>query len=191
IANEVPVATSISQPQDATQNIYSQVQFKSAGVILSVTPHVNEKKQVTLKISQEVSELGENVKVAGQDYQGFITRKAVTTAIVQDRHTLIIGGIISENKKKDRIGIPFLSEIPVFGYLFGSTTDTSERRELILMVTPHVVATHDEADLLTEEYENRIKAVKRKIEALEKTLESENGEQSDIHLHDNGVKQAK
>jgi general secretion pathway protein D len=185
IANEVPVATSISQPQDVTQNIYSQVQFKSAGVILSVTPHVNEKKQVTLKINQEVSELGEKVPIAGQDYQGFITRKAITSAIVQDGHTLIIGGIISENKRKDRVGIPFLSEIPVLGYLFGSTTDSTERRELILMVTPHVVATHDEADLLTREYESRIKAVKRKIEEMQKKLGREGGgEQSDIHLHD-------
>ena len=191
IANEVPVATSISQPQDVTQNIYSQVQFKSAGVILSVTPHVNEKKQVTLKISQEVSELGEKVPIAGQDYQGFITRKALTSAIVQDGHTLIIGGIISENKTKDRVGIPFLSEIPVFGYLFGTTTDTSQRRELILMVTPHVVSTHDEADQLTEEYESRIKAVKRKIEALEKTMEREDGEQADIHLHEGTDNQAK
>jgi general secretion pathway protein D len=171
IANEVPIATSISQPQDTTQNIYSQVQFKSAGVILSVTPHVNEKKQVTLKISQEVSELGENVLIGGQAYQGFITRKAITSAIVQDGHTLIIGGIISENKRKDRVGIPLLSEIPVFGYLFGSTTDSTERRELILMVTPHVVSTHDEADLLTQEYESRIKAVKRKIESLQKSME--------------------
>jgi general secretion pathway protein D len=188
IANEVPVATSISQPQDTTQNIYSQVQFKSAGVILSVTPHVNEKKQVTLKISQEVSELGEKVPIADQDYQGFITRKAITSAIVQDGHTLIIGGIISENKRKDRVGIPFLSEIPVFGYLFGTTTDFAERRELILMVTPHVVSTHDEADLLTEEYKSRIKEVKRKIESLQKSLVNE--DQADIHLHDEGDKNA-
>ena len=191
IANEVPVATSVSQPQDVTQNIYSQVQFKSAGVILSVTPHVNEKKQVTLKISQEVSELGEKVPIAGQDYQGFITRKAITSAIVQDGHTLIIGGIISENKRKDRVGIPFLSEIPVFGYLFGSTTDSTERRELILMVTPHVVSTHDEADQLTEEYKSRIREVKRKIEALQKTMGKENGDQTDIHLHGEGDEHAK
>jgi general secretion pathway protein D len=189
IANEVPVATSVSQPQDQTANIYSQVQFKSVGVILSVTPHVNEKKQVNLKISQEVSEIGETVKIADQEYQGFITRKAVTSAIVQDGHTLIIGGIISENKRKDRQGIPFLSEIPVFGYLFGSTTDSTERRELILMVTPHVVSTHDEADLLTEEYKSRIKAVKGKIESLQRSLE--NGGQSDIHMHEEGDKNAR
>jgi hypothetical protein len=56
------------------------------------------------------------------------------------------------------------------------------------MVTPHVVSTHDEADLLTEEYKSRIKEVKRKIESLQKSLV--NGDQSDIHLHDEGDKNA-
>ncbi len=56
IADEVPVATSISQAVSTTDLKTSQVQFKSAGIILTVTPHINEKKQVTLKINQEVSQ---------------------------------------------------------------------------------------------------------------------------------------
>ena len=55
IAQEVPVASTISQPQTTTELTTSQIQFKSVGIILTVTPQINEKKQVTLKISQEVS----------------------------------------------------------------------------------------------------------------------------------------
>lgn len=178
IADEVPVATSISQPQDTTANTISQVQFKSAGTILTVTPHINEKKQVSLNISQEVSEIGSTVKIADQEYQGFKTRKANTTAIVQDGHTLVLGGIITGRKQKTRSGIPLLSRIPVLGYLFGSTTDVDNRKELILMVTPHVVSNSDEADKLTEDYKNRVKELKKRIE------ERENSVQADSHIHD-------
>lgn len=181
IGDEVPVATSVTQAGvDATLvgNTTSQVQFKSVGTILTVTPQINEKKQVTMKVSQEVSEIGDSVKIGGQDYQGFKTRKANTTAIVQDGHTLVIGGIIQETNAQLRSGLPFLSDIPVLGYLFGVTTDSIIKRELILLITPHVVGNKEEADQLTEEYKNRIKDVRRKIEERKKKLG-----QADIHMH--------
>ena len=180
IGDEVPVATSITNAgTDATviNNTTSQIQFKSVGTILTVTPHINEKKQVTLKINQEVSNIGSSVKIGGQDYTGFSTRKASTTAIVQDGHTLVIGGIIDESTTKSRSGIPFLSDIPLLGYLFGSTTDRKTKKELILMVTPHVVGSHEEADMLTEEYLNKVKEIKRKIGVKEQN------KQADVHVH--------
>ncbi|MBI5074669.1 MAG: hypothetical protein HZB62_05820 [Nitrospirae bacterium] len=177
IADEVPVATSIT---DATAGAVantttSQVQYKSAGTILTVTPHINDKKQVSLKIVQEVSELGGTIQVGSGSFQGFKTRKANTTAIVQDGHTLVIGGIITERKEQSRSGVPFLSKIPLLGYLFGTTTDKLQKKELILMVTPHVVANHEEADQLTEDYKNKVKNLKKKID--------ERNKQADVHLH--------
>jgi general secretion pathway protein D len=107
------------------------------------------------------------VLIAGQRFEGFDTRKANTTAVVEDGHTLVIGGIIQERVRKARNGIPFLSSIPVLGYLFGTTTDVVEKRELIILITPHVVTDKEEADVLTEEYRNRIKDVKRKIDEMQ------------------------
>jgi len=179
IADEVPTASSITTGIAGADGntATSQVQFKSVGTILTVTPHINEKKQVTLKISQEVSELGKTTTLGTSgDFQGFTTRKVNTTAIVQDGHTLVLGGIINEKVQKTRTGLPFLSDIPLFGYLFGSTTDSVTKKELILMVTPHVVANREEADQLTEDYKNRVKDLKKKIDARNK--------QSDIHLHE-------
>ncbi len=176
IADEVPVATSITDAIATTAGTTtSQVQYKSAGTILTVTPQINDKKQVTLKIVQEVSELGDSVQVGAGSFQGFKTRKANTTAIVQDGHTLVLGGILTERKEQSRSGIPLLSKIPVLGYLFGTTTDSVRKKELILMVTPHVVANHDEADALTEDYKNKVKGLKKKIE--------ERNRQAEVHLH--------
>jgi len=182
IADEVPTASSITTGTAGTvaSTATSQVQFKSVGTILTVTPHINEKKQVTLKISQEVSELGKITTLGTSgDFQGFTTRKANTTAIVQDGHTLIIGGIINERMQKSRRGIPFLSKIPILGYLFGSTTDSTVRKELILMVTPHVVANHEEADELTKEFQNRIKGIKKKLKEIEKKRKEDKEEEEE------------
>ena len=172
IADEIPTSTSITTGTSDINTSTSQVQFKSVGTILTVTPHINEKKQVTLKISQEVSELGKKTVLGNSgEFQGFTTRKANTTAIVQDGHTLVIGGMINERSQKTRTGIPFLSDLPLIGYLFGSTTDTMVRKELIVMVTPHVIANHEEADELTAEFQNRVKDLKMKI--LEKRKRAE------------------
>jgi type II secretory pathway component GspD/PulD (secretin) len=171
ISDEVPVATAITQPiagAGTTVNTTSQVQFKSAGTILTVTPHINDKKQVTLKLVQEVSAVGNVYKIGGEDFQGFTQRKATTTAIVQDGHTLVLGGIINETKQTTRNGLPFLSDIPVMGYLFGSTTNTHSRKELILMVTPHVISNYAEADDLTRELKDRVKGIRMKIEERER-----------------------
>ncbi|MDA8239533.1 MAG: hypothetical protein M0Z67_04070 [Nitrospiraceae bacterium] len=178
IADEVPVATAITQPiatTGTTVNATSQVQFKLAGTILTVTPHINDKKQVTLKLVQEVSDIGKTYPIGGQDYQGFTTRKATTTAIVQDGHTLVLGGIINETKQTTHNGIPFLSDLPVLGYLFGSTTNTNTRKELILMVTPRVIGNYEEADDLTQELKERVKGLKERIERKER--EERNGDE--------------
>ncbi len=91
----------------------------------------------------------------------------------------------SLRKQRDisRTGIPFLSKIPVLGYLFGSTTDRMSRTELILMVTPHVVGSQEEADALTEEYTNKVKGLKEKIEESRKKTDRGEVDQADIHIH--------
>jgi general secretion pathway protein D len=173
IGNEVPVATSITQPLAgaATEiTATSQVQFKTVGVLLTVTPHINAQKQVTLKISQEQSAVGSTVLIGGQSYTGFTTRKANTTAIVQDGHTLIIGGIIQESETQNREGIPFLSDIPVLGYLFSNTNSQVSRNELVVMVTPHVISNAEEADELTREVRSRVKELNESMKEREQEL---------------------
>jgi type II secretion system protein D len=179
IGNEVPVATSITQPLAgaATEiTATSQVQFKTVGTLLTVTPHINAQKMVTLKISQEQSQVGAPVLIGGETYTGFTTRKANTTAIVQDGHTLIIGGIIQEVKTQNREGIPLLSDIPVLGYLFGNTSDHITRNELVVMVTPHVISNPEEADELTSEVRSRVRELNESMKERERELrENEKG----------------
>ncbi len=171
IGSEVPIATGqfVQQPATAGTNVISfntasQIQYKTIGTLLTVTPHITEHDNVLLKIQQEVSQPGAVVPVAGQDFQSFDTRKTDTTALVEDGHTLLIGGLMRESKNFGRSGIPFLSKIPLLGYLFSATTETYDKTELIVLVTPHVVANQDEADEMTAEFQDRVQTVKRIIQ---------------------------
>ncbi len=168
IGDDIPIATGLTQQPatggGATTLVTSgQIQYRTAGIILNVTPHISAKDKVTLKIKQEFSSSGGSELVAGQEFPKFIKRTAETTAIVQSGHTLVIGGLISERSDKNRSGIPILSSIPGLGYLFGSTTESSKRTELLLLVTPYVINTLDEADQITKEFQDRVKTITEDI----------------------------
>jgi general secretion pathway protein D len=172
IGDEVPIATGMTQ-QPATGGgttlvSSGQIQYKTIGTILRVKPRITDKNMVTMQITQEKSLLGKAIKVADQEFQGFSKRKASTTATVQSGHTLIIGGLISESKDIVRSGIPILSKIPILGWFFSSTTTNKEKTELLLLVTPHVISNQDDADMITKEFQNRVKTISKQISEREK-----------------------
>ncbi len=82
--------------------------------------------------------------------------ETTTSLVVQDGNTIIIGGLIRDDISKTRSGIPFLSKIPILGYLFGQTTDTDQRKELIILLTPRVIRTHADANAVTSDYVDSI-----------------------------------
>ncbi|MBI4689898.1 MAG: hypothetical protein HY754_06490 [Nitrospirae bacterium] len=176
IGEDLPVATGLTQqPSTAggtTLVSSGQIQYKTVGTILTVKPHITEKNRVTLDITQEQSQLGEKIPIAGQDFQGFNTRKAKTTAVVQSGHSLVLGGLISETKSEGRSGIPFLSNIPVLGHLFSTTSNSFSKTELVVMVTPHVLNNQEEADALTREFQNRVKTIKKRLDEIKPLEES-------------------
>jgi len=167
IGNEVPTATGVSQGSVTTQ---TNIQYKTVGNLLNVTPHITEKGNVSMKISIESSSIGEDQVVGGQSYPAFNTRSASTSAVVKDDNTLILGGIIYNRKVRTRRGVPGLSKLPIIGGLFGGHSMTSERRELLLMVTPHVVSNNQEALELTEKYQKTIRIIKRNMDMTETVL---------------------
>ncbi|MEI6153060.1 MAG: hypothetical protein WCQ90_03130, partial [Deltaproteobacteria bacterium] len=131
------------------------IQYKDIGIILKVKPQVNESGLVSLQISQEVSTY-ETISL-DLTTQSIIINKveASTSTVVQDGHTIIIGGLIREDKTKSLTGIPWLSKIPIIGSLFGNTIDNESRTEIIILLTPHVVKNQKEAKDLTSDYINK------------------------------------
>jgi general secretion pathway protein D len=95
------------------------------------------------------------VTIAGQAFSSINKTEAKTNLVAQDGQTIIIGGLIREDVTQSRSGIPFLYKIPVIGYLFGSTINEKQRNELIILLTPRVMRTVEEAKIVTSDYIDR------------------------------------
>ncbi len=162
VGKEVPIVTSEYVPQDIEQNTTTSrsIEYRSTGVILSVTPRINEKGLVAMDITQEVSE-AQPVTSSGIQSPEISNRKAETSLVVQDGETIVIGGMIKDQSSKTLTGVPILSSVPVLGYLFSNTTDKNEKIELIILITPHVIQTIDEAAVVTRELNRKLKQVKK------------------------------
>jgi len=163
VGQDVPTATGTVITDTTSINTVGQIQYRKTGAILKVTPQINSKNRVTLKISQELSDVASD-SVSGINSPVFTNRTAKTTAVVQDGHSLIIGGLIGDRKEKVHVGIPVLSSIPYLGYLFGTTTTRVDRVEFLIIVTPHIVVDPGDADAITEEYRARIRYIPERID---------------------------
>ncbi|MBF0559071.1 MAG: hypothetical protein HQL08_09855 [Nitrospirae bacterium] len=155
IGNQVPIATSQMTAVGASNSILSTIQYKDIGTILKVKPQINESGVVSMEVSQEVSDYSTQ-SVLGTTQYVFTKREATTNLVSQDGQTIVIGGLIQDNKSKSRTGIPVLSSIPVLGYLFGSNDDTTTKTEIIVLLTPHVIKNQQDAGSVTSDYINRL-----------------------------------
>ena len=164
VGSDIPTSTSTAQTAvtTTTSTLTQNIEYKTVGIKLKIKPSINDEKTVVLDIEQEVSDQLSNVTVgqAGYTYPSFSTRKTKTSVVVPDKQTIVIGGIIKEKKDKSYQGIPLLSSIPLLGYFFRYTVDTSSKTELIIMLTPYVVATKTEADVITTEFMEKLQEVK-------------------------------
>ena len=155
----VPVATSASGVQGpGGGTLFAQtIERRETGVIMAVSPQINDSGNVTLEISQEVSQAG-----AAGPLGPVIGQSAVTsTVVVRDGQTIVLGGFIRESNDLVRNRIPLLGRIPGLGVLFGSTSTTKNRTELVILITPHVIRNFDEADQATEELRDKLREIKK------------------------------
>jgi general secretion pathway protein D len=167
VGDQVPVATAsavaVGQP-DAP--IVNSISYQDTGVILKLTPRVNKGGMVMLDISQEVSDVA-NTTSSTLDSPTIEQRKIETSVAVRDNETIALGGLIKDSTTKGSSGIPFLSEIPVLGGLFGQKNDSKDRTELLVLITPHVVDSLDRARGVTQE-------LRRKLPLIEPLFEKPN-----------------
>ena len=155
--NEIPTVTQIadSGTQDAgSTNYVQQVTYRQTGVTLTVEPTVQGDGFVDLTITQELSEAQPTASTSLTGTPSILNRRLVTTVTLRDGGSLVIGGLISDNRSTGQVGVPGVARIPVLGRLFRTDTAQRDRTELIVMVIPYVISDHEEAGELTD----RIKA---------------------------------
>jgi general secretion pathway protein D len=127
---------------------YNTYEYKDVGVILNITPHINEEDFVRLKISQEVTKVTSGAEKATPTT---LKRTAKTTVVVKDGETIVIGGLVGDSTDDGTNKVPFLGEIPILGWLFKAQTVKREKTNLYVFLTPHIVRTQKEAALLYHE----------------------------------------
>lgn len=157
VGDQVPT---VSQTQSGvtggiTPSVISSIQYLNTGVILSVTPRINPGGLVTMEISQEVS-LAAKTTSSGIDSPTISKRSAQSTLTVQNNETMVLGGLILDKSSNGSSGIPYLSEIPLVGGLFGTQQFNTNRTELVMIITPKVVSDVQQGRLITEEFRNKI-----------------------------------
>jgi general secretion pathway protein D len=171
VGSEEPIATGqlTAATGAATPSTSTTIQYRNTGRIVTIIPQVNSKGLVNLQCLIEVSQRSPvPVQLGGSDqsFPAFDLRQAETTAVVQDGDTLAIGGIIAENKENNKTGIPYLINIPVLGRFFGTTSETTSRTELIMLITPHVIRNRSEGTAVTEEFKSKLSALRNDLERM-------------------------
>jgi len=154
VGQQVPIVTSETYGS-TTVAPQRTIQYKDIGTILKVKPRINEGGLVSIELNQEISDYS-TIKLYSNEDQIIINKNDVTTnLVVQDGQTIIIGGLIREKTSDSNAGIPWLNKIPVLGYLFGNTKDESNRSEIVILLTPRVMKSIQDAGEVTSEYKEK------------------------------------
>jgi general secretion pathway protein D len=164
VSTSVPIITgqqtsTVSQPgtapgggtstQITTGGVNQTVEYRDAGVVLTVTPRIGERGTVALDVKQEVNSVGPAVQPTNSP--SFIKREAETSVVLLNNQTLVLGGLIQDRITTDDRGIPLMKDIPLIGFLFGFKEKKVEKTELLLMITPRVIGTALDAARITDE----------------------------------------
>jgi general secretion pathway protein D len=156
VGDQVPVITqSANSVNSADAPVVNTVELKDTGVILTVTPRVNDSGRVTLEIKQEVSDVVATT-TSGIDSPTIRQRKVTTTVAVNDGDTLALGGLIQERDSTSKTRVPLFADIPILGTAFRSKSNTIERTELVIFIRPKVTRDVSEARRITREFRDKM-----------------------------------
>jgi type II secretion system protein D len=134
------------------------VQYRDVGTSLSILPTINEDGYVSMQLVQEVSNATTETQFGAPVIS---TREASTNLLVRDGQTAVIGGLIDQQSDRARGGVPVLKNIPLLGWLFGSTRRSKVRTELFLFITPHVIRTDDDATRYREQLQRATDLIRK------------------------------
>jgi general secretion pathway protein D len=159
----VPVSTLSSFIPNSTVNstpvnnfgTQSSIQYKKVALQLEVVPLINSEKEVSLDILQKLDSLGTPAIVDGNSIPTIVTRYIKTTVSAPNCSTIVLGGLITDNKQVSKDGIPLLSRIPLIGALFRNTVRNLDRTELIVLMRPEVALTKLDIYRLRQKFEEK------------------------------------
>jgi general secretion pathway protein D len=161
VGQQVPVATSQQQGTSTTDRIVNQIEYRDVGVILSVKPRVTPGGLVQMEIEQEVSTVASDSSALNSPT--FQTRNITSTVAVRSNQAVVLGGLIQDLREGGKQGVPGLYDLPYLGALFGERNKKSERRELVVVLTPKVIAGDQDIESVSKDFQRRLRGLEFKL----------------------------
>jgi general secretion pathway protein D len=141
IADEEPVVTTSSSSSTYSTSSY---EYKTIGIELTVTPHINPQGFVLMEITQSADDIGGYTTIDENEVPTIQARSISATVGVNNGETVVLGGLVRTSTSETTSKIPILGDIPLLGRLFSSKSETDDRDELVVLLTPYVLNTPEE-----------------------------------------------
>jgi len=158
VGSQVPTLTSQQQSTATTSNVINSVSYKDTGVMLDVRPRITPGGMVQMEVDQQVSDV-DTTATSKIDSPSFTVRQITSNVAVRSGQAVVLGGLIQNQDTKNKNGVPGFQNIPVLGSLFSDNQRTAERRELLVILTPKIVATDQDAESITNEFRSRMRGL--------------------------------
>jgi type II secretory pathway component GspD/PulD (secretin) len=121
----------------------SSFNYRPVGINMEVTPRVTYDGEIILELIIENSALGPSIDVAGQSVPSFASRKVGTKLRLREGESNLLAGLIREEERRSISGLPGLINVPVINQIFASNNRSGEQRDIVMLLTPHIVRTHE------------------------------------------------
>ncbi|WPO98443.1 type II secretion system secretin GspD [Pseudomonas sp. HR96] len=159
VGNNIPINQTTVNTSSSTTTL-SSVEYVQTGVILDVTPRINPGGLVYMDIKQQVSDADTSSVTTAQPNPSISTRSVSTQIAVQSGQTVLLGGLIKQDNAESTSSVPGLANIPGLRWLFGSTSKSRDRTELIVLITPRVVTSANQARQVTDDYRQQMQLLR-------------------------------
>lgn len=158
VGDEVPITVRSSQSTDSSNDrLVNEIEYRNTGIILKVTPRIGENGAVTMDIQQEISSVA---NANSNTLTPTLSKRRVTSHVsVVDGQTVVLAGLITASKDRDKSGLPLLSRIPIAGDAFGTNGKSTNRTELVVMIRPQIVRNGEDAQAVAEDLRSRMWAI--------------------------------
>jgi len=153
IGSEIPVTSNTRVTE--TNTVFNTYEYKSVGLKLKITPHITKNERITLDLYQEANDV---LGTPDTKTLPTLTKRDIQTKVtVYDGKTIVIGGLIKNNKNVEETKIPLLGDIPILGWLFKRQSVSYTKTNLLVFITPYIVTKEERIDAITEQKREEMK----------------------------------
>lgn len=160
VGDNIPISQTTVNTGDADTTL-SSVEYVQTGVILDVVPRINPGGLVYMDIQQQVSDAENPGSNSDTPVNPRISTRSVSTQVaVQSGQTVLLGGLIKQDNAESVSAVPYLGKIPGLRWLFGNTSKSKDRTELIVLITPKVITSNGQARQVTDDYRQQMQLLR-------------------------------